>query len=308
MEELYIGIDGGGTRSTILAADAQGNILRESAGPGLNYLNDGLETCVCRFEEMISRVMPAGFSGSGTVCAGLSALDGPAPEDVSGAFRSVLPPSFHLKLCSDLSTALAGHTLGGPGLMAVCGTGSMLLVRNSAGEERAAGGWGWKIGDPGSGYALAQAGLYRALHRFEAEKRETPLLRAALSFFGCGKPRDILLPVYAPGFGVDALAAFGKQVVHLAEQGDPDAGEILRGQLAEFASLAASLLRDVPEAASAAGLYGALFQHSRAARNIFSEELRKRVPGCAVAMAARSPAQGAVYLAMAEARERKRKK
>ena len=300
MKHLYIGIDGGGSRSTVLAADPEGNGLTETRGPGLNYLNDGLDLCVRRFGEMVRRAVPDGFAGAGTVCAGLAALDGPADREIQAAFQSALPPSFRLILRSDLSAALAGHTLGGPGMAAVCGTGSMALVRDREGRERAAGGWGRKIGDPGGGTALAQEGLFRALYLYEAEGRRTPLLLAALRFFSRARPRDLLQPLYAPDFGTDDLAAFGAEVVRLAEQEDPEAGNILERQMICLASLAAALLRDAPEAASAVGLYGGLFQHSPLARRLFSEALLERIPESVTGLCARPPAAGAVCLAMME--------
>ena len=46
-----------------------------------------------------------------------------------------------------------GCTLGGPGLIAICGTGSMLLLRDREGRTRVSGGWGYLLEDAEIGRA-----------------------------------------------------------------------------------------------------------------------------------------------------------
>ena len=297
MSFLYIGIDGGGTHTSAVAVRPDGRVLSRAEGPGLNWLNEGLETCVRRFEELLNRLLPPEGDG-GAICAGLAALDGPAPGEILAAFQSAAPAGYSLRLESDLSVALAGHTLGRPGLMAVCGTGSMAMVRDREGRESCAGGWGWKVGDPGSGYMLAREGLFRAAYLAEAENRETPLLSAALAFFSAPDLRSLIAPVYAPDQGAAELAAFGAEVIRLAEREDPEAMEILARQMDQIAALAAALLRTVPEAAERVGLSGGLFGHSALARSLFSRALQSRCPDADVRPVARPPALGAVALAM----------
>ena len=297
MNHLFIGIDGGGSHSTAAAVCPDGSILGRAEGPGLNYLNDGLETCVRRFGELL-RQFPSLEIGNVVVCGGLAALDGPAPGSILEAFQSVLPPNCRLILESDLSVALAGHTLGRPGLMAVCGTGSMALARDCSGREICAGGWGWKIGDPGSGYSLAREGLFRAAFRAETEGRKTPLLTAALRFFDAPDLRSLIAPLYAPGRGPDALAAFGAEVARLAGEDDPDAFGILTAQMDQFAALCASLLNTIPAAIGHVGLSGGLFVHSPLACALFTEALLARCPGAKTGPVKQPPALGAVILGM----------
>ena len=135
MTDLYIGMDGGGTRTTAVLVRSDGRILRRAEGRGMNWLNDGLEACTERFRDLIRQLLPGDPGVTVKVCAGCAALDGPAPDGILDAFRAVLPPGTRLMLTSDLSAALAGLTRGRPGLMAVCGTGSMVLIRNRKGDR-----------------------------------------------------------------------------------------------------------------------------------------------------------------------------
>ena len=302
MSMLYIGMDGGGTHTTAVAAAPDGHVLSRASGPGLNWLNDGLDACVRRFGDLVSslleQVKEREDGSSLTVCAGLAALDGPADPEVLAAFQSVLPPGSRLILESDLSVALAGLTSGKPGLIAVCGTGSMVLCRNNAGRELSAGGWGWKVGDPGSGYMLAREGLFQGLFRLQTEGRETPLLQAALSYFSVPDAQAMIPALYATDRDTAALAAFGAEVLRLADQGATDAHGILSRQMEQLALLAASLLASTPEAAGCVGLFGGVFQHSELARSLFSEALAARCPGVYPHILQTPPAVGAVILAM----------
>ena len=110
--------------------------------------------------------------------------------------------------------------------------------------------------------------------------------------------RSLITPLYAPGRGPDTLAAFGAEVVRLAEREDSDAMEILNGQMIQFAGLAAALLQAVPEAAARTGLSGGLFTNSTLSCFLFTRALQASCPEVKISLADRPPALGAVVLAM----------
>ena len=53
---LFIGIDGGGTHSTAVAAWPDGRIAAIAKGGGLNFYNDGVETVRLRLESMVAEL------------------------------------------------------------------------------------------------------------------------------------------------------------------------------------------------------------------------------------------------------------
>ena len=136
------------------------------------------------------------------------------------------------------------------------------------------------------------------MFRLEAEHRDTPLLQAALAFFSVSESRNLIPVVYTSAAGADELAAFGAEVIRLAEGEDPDALAVLTRQMKQFASLAAGLLETAQEAKASVGLYGGVFQHSALARALFTEALSACCPGVRPHLPERSPALGAVILAM----------
>ena len=294
MNQIYVGIDGGGTHSTAVAVLNDGTILRREESGGLNYLTDGLPACTKRLRDLAARVTQGLPNAPLRLCAGLAALDAPAEPDILAAFQEALPqPLRDLDLQSDLYIALMGHTAGAPGLMAVCGTGSMLMALDAQGTQHVMGGWGYRLHDAGSGYSLTRAALIRAVETWEERQESTPLLRSALAFFGAAAPRALIAPLYDASCTPDRFAAFGAQVIGLAEDGDAAALCILRREMAQLSAQAARLLSRVPEA-KAVGLYGGVFEHSLLARSLFTGHLRAAHPLARVAPALFPPEIGAV--------------
>ncbi|MBQ6564015.1 MAG: hypothetical protein IJL88_08885 [Clostridia bacterium] len=297
MRELYIGLDGGGTRTSAAAVRRDGSPAGKTQGGGLNYLQDGLAVCLDRFESMTRELIGKTPPEQVLVTAGLAALDGPAEEEVLRAFRERLPEGCGLELQSDAHIALMGHTAGGPGMMVICGTGSMLMAMDAEGKEHVLGGWGWKMGDAGSGYTLARNALAQAAENFDLTGNQNAVLQEALTFFSAETPRGLIPKLYDPGMGTEKTAAFGAVVLRLAEAGDTDARSITEQEMERLAALAEALKREVPEAAVCA-MYGGVFGHSALARQLFAENLGRRCPDVQVTQPRHRPEIGAVVCGM----------
>ena len=222
---LYIGIDGGGTHSTAAAAWPNGRIAAVTEGQGLNYHNVGVEPVRKRLEEMVRKLEAQAGAPTEKICVGMSALDGPADEATLALFTAGALSPTALDLQSDAYAALMGFTQGEPGMIVICGTGSMLLVVDENGNQHVSGGWGYLLNDAGSGYTLAREALLRVIDAAEGTGPSTPLTALALDYFGVDSPRRIIDRVYAPDFTPDKLAGFAPCVISQAEQGEPVALE-----------------------------------------------------------------------------------
>lgn len=277
---LYIGIDGGGTHSTAVAVLPDGSVTALAYEDGLNFLNSGVETVRQRTESMVTQLcQKAGVPVSeAMICMGSSALDLPADETTTRRFAKEVLSSEQLDLQSDAYAALMGCTLGEPGVIVICGTGSMLVLVDSKGNQLPAGGWGYLLGDAGSSYTLAREGLIAVIDAIEGIGASTALTADALAFFDAkDRPRAIIDRVYAPDFGPEKLAAFARFVLTRANEGDPVAYDIVERSMKRLGRLAAQLLlRD--EKARRIGLYGGVFGHNPFARELFTETVLAQVP------------------------------
>ena len=246
-----------------------------------------------RMEEMVRELLQKTGAETAEVCVGSSALDLPADDATTALFTGGLFTPGMLDLQSDAYAALMGFTLGEPGVIVICGTGSMLVTLDRSGQQHVSGGWGYLLDDAGSSYTLAREALLRAIDFWEGQSDETPLAADALAFFGCSSPRGLIDRVYAEDFTPDKLAAFARCVLQRAREDDPAALEIVARNMRRIASLAAAMVRRTPEAFRV-GLYGGVFQHNELARRLFGEELVIRAPKAQVCPVAFPPELGAV--------------
>jgi glucosamine kinase len=163
--DFLIGIDGGGTRTRARLCDGGGRVLGEGvAGP--SALGQGAEQAWRHVREAVQRAAEvAGCSAFdwGRSAIGLG-LSGAGLPDAAQAFRDSAPPVLKLALETDVWAGLLGAHGGSPGGLLIGGTGSVLMALWPDGHRSRVGGWGWRLGDEGSGAWLGQQAL-RHLHR-----------------------------------------------------------------------------------------------------------------------------------------------
>jgi N-acetylglucosamine kinase-like BadF-type ATPase len=291
---LWIGVDGGGTRTTAIAAREDGTVVALARSGGLNYNNIGMDKARENLRGAVAELLAAcGAEAYETLCVGLSALDREADAAERAAFAGHVFDPARLDLQSDAYTALMGFTLGAPGMIVICGTGSMLLALDKRGEKIVRGGWGHLLGDPGSAYTLALEGLRAAIDASEGVGDGTGLLDSALRFFRLSTLRDLIPRVYAPDFPPEQLAQFAREVLTEAAAGDAVALGVLRRNMAHVARQAAGMLAIAPEAGRV-GVYGGVFTHNPFVRALLGELLAAIVPGASVSLPEYPPELGAL--------------
>ena len=299
MPDLFVGIDGGGTHSTALAAYPDGRIAGIAYGGGMNWHNIGTDAVKHNLSAIVSELCEKTGTCAPAVCAGMAALDAPADAKTTAFFAGGLPRAGMLDLQSDAYAALMSHTMGGAGTIVICGTGSMLLQADRNGGCRARGGWGYLLGDSGSGYWLARAGLIAAADCADGFGGDGGLLLDALTYFGKKEARELIDAVYAPETTPDRIAGFARQVLARFAAGEETAARIVREGMEGLALRTANLLSRAPEAADV-GLYGGIFAHSDGAKAIFTETLQKACPEAKVTFLTRPPEFGALAAAFAK--------
>ena len=150
-----IGIDGGGTKTLLRAADSGTLALLGEAKGGASNLTalpekevqGNLDGLLADFFAQ-SGLSPNDCCGAVLGSAGAGSPD--ARERLQGMLAALLPKS-RILVEDDALPVLYAGTETGVGMILISGTGSICLGRNEAGERFRAGGWGHLIGDEGSG-------------------------------------------------------------------------------------------------------------------------------------------------------------
>jgi glucosamine kinase len=233
-DATFAGVDGGGTRTTLLLSDAAGNELaRVSGAAGLvdpRHPEKSAEV-IAQLVRMASA--QAGLSAApAALCAGLAGVGNEA-ERVA-VEQALAGTANVVRVVSDGEIALHGAFGGGPGVLLIAGTGSVAYGRGPDGRMDRCGGWGMYVGDEGSGYALGRAALAAALRCVDGREAETRLLPTVLQALTLEGPREI--PPWAGRAAKGDIASLARHVLDLAAGGDAVALRLVEQQAAELAS------------------------------------------------------------------------
>jgi N-acetylglucosamine kinase-like BadF-type ATPase len=202
---------------------------------------------------------------------------------------------------NDGDLVIAGGTAEGWGVGLISGTGSIAVGRALDGRRSRAGGWGHLIGDEGSAYAVALAGLRKVARRFDG--RDPPCSGDALTRDLClalhiDGASGLIRAIHAIGFDRRAIASLAPAVVAAADDDPEVADQILRPAafaLAETVAAAARALKwnEGPLPLAMAG--GFLLRAEEVARSLL---IRLDVLGYEVrATRVPEPVRGALILA-----------
>src|SRR5579883_899723 len=180
-EELLLGIDGGGTRTIVLLATRRASdwkvLGRGEAGPS-NRQAVGTPAALAALDEATDRAFAASGRPRSAVhaaCLGLAGAGRPVDQEIVREWATRANLAAEVQVIEDAALLLAAGTPAGWGVAVVAGTGSMAYARDAAGRTARSGGWGPLLGDEGSGYAIALAGLRAAAGSADGRAVAPPL-------------------------------------------------------------------------------------------------------------------------------------
>lgn len=232
---IWIGLDAGGSKTELLAASTQDeeilNLFDTSANPSRVGFDGAVDVLTRMIEQARARLpnrrvaaVCAGIAGAGRASEQLRIHDGVCknlPELDPGAVVVV----------HDADIALEAAFENDGGIMVIAGTGSVALARTNTGESKRVGGWGYLIGDEGSGYALGLFGIRAYAHAVDGGP-ETVLRRRIADAFNIQTVSDLFHRVYEEKMPLQTIAPL---VARAAEEGDAVALEIVERQSRELA-------------------------------------------------------------------------
>lgn len=277
MEQRYfVGVDGGGTKTALVALTSDGReVARAVCGP-LNYNFIGIDEALGNLQSGIASLgLPTGSIAA--VGIGDPSIDdtsdSPMAKDFSKRAADALGVSVHIR--SDAFMTLFALTGGKKaGVLIISGTGSMAIGENGDHKIAVAGGWGRLTGDEGSAYYIGREGICAALRAADGIAPKTALTDAALAHFGVGSPRDLISAFY--GESDPDVAGFARHVAACAEDGDEVAGAILLDAAAHLCRLASVLVDRCH--ADVLGVWGSVLCKNATVRHAFEEGVRQKFP------------------------------
>jgi glucosamine kinase len=219
--ELFVGIDGGATKTIARVENAQGQLLGVGkAGPANIRLDPvgawrsiraAIAQALAEF-EIPSEV--AGYRWYGG--AGLAGTQVPAACD---RFLALGHRFTRLHLHSDGYISCLGAHQGQDGAVIAIGTGVVAYQIEGERVTRVSG-WGFPQGDEGSGAWLGLAAIQQTLQWWDGRRAVTPLIRGVMARFDQDGDRLIL---WANAAGSQQFAELAPVVMTAAAAGDESA-------------------------------------------------------------------------------------
>ena len=294
-----IGIDAGGTRTTCLLADAStGAVLAEARGPGANLQSHGAEAVRAVLDGLISRVL-AGAPDPAVICLGMAGVD--RPVDVT-AVRDLMAhrlPGARCVVVSDALIALEAGLPGEAGVVIIAGTGSIAYGRNRDARAARAGGWGYVLGDEGSGYWLGRHALRAVVRASDGRGPETALTTRVLEHYGATRAQDLIRQI-AGSANPSAIAELARVVAIAAEAGDPVAHLLVKSAAQELAGAAVAVVQRLALPEPTVLLAGGTLLGVDLLQRAVVADLARRWPSATPVRLAVEPALGAVRFACDE--------
>jgi glucosamine kinase len=240
MPRVLIGADVGGTK-TAVAVSEDGKIVGRAEGPGA-ALRPGraLASASTIIEVVRSALSAAGrLTGDVLLVGAAGAGRPPEREELRTAIRNENLAS-QVAVTTDIEIALAAAFADGPGIVVSAGTGSVAVGRDLTGKQHRIGGYGWQMGDEGSGYAIGRASLGAVSRAIDGRSPNTALSDRLLT---ATRSADFdSLVRWAAGASPAEVAALAPHVLAVAAGGDPLAQGIADYAARELSQLAICLL------------------------------------------------------------------
>ncbi|MDJ0314539.1 BadF/BadG/BcrA/BcrD ATPase family protein [Arthrobacter sp. H35-D1] len=228
----FVGLDIGGSKTRgIVWTD--GAVSSDHSVGSTNVQNVSVETARENMADLFAHLDVAEATH---LLAGAGGVD---TDDDAAALRSLIAPFVpvaHVSVVHDtrLLLAASGAT---EGVAVIAGTGSAAWGINAAGEQARAGGWGYLLGDEGSGYWLGREAVRHSLRRMDSGEPADELTAPLLEYCGLSEA-DELIRHFHQGTTRRYWAAASPVIFTAAERGHVEARAMVAQAAADLAAMA----------------------------------------------------------------------
>jgi N-acetylglucosamine kinase-like BadF-type ATPase len=236
---LFLGVDGGGTKTHFVLIDGDGNLLASHAGPGSYHLEIGMDGLRAVLADGLAALFRQARLESGAVTHAFFGLPAHGEDSAAQVLLDAMPEPLlghrRYRCGNDMVCAFAGALGGGDGIAIVAGTGSIGYGERN-GRSARAGGWGEIFSDEGSAYWIAVQGLNVFTHMSDGRLPRGSLHTVFRDALALGDDLDLcakVLKAHTRG----SVAALSQLVARAAQEGDTAAIGIFDAAARELAAI-----------------------------------------------------------------------
>lgn len=298
--KFVLAVDGGQSSTLALLADLDGTILSSGRGGPSNHYNEPggpkrLESALRNSTE--EALKSAGQSAEAVIhiCLGMT---GSHPQAL--VIAQSLFPAANIQLNHDTVTALAGASVAQPGVVVIAGTGAVAYGRLDSGEEARSSGWGYIIGDEGSGYWIGVEAIRAACKASDGRGEPTTLVRRIPEHLQVHDLAALHRKLYAQEISRSAVAALAAITSDAAHAGDKVAIRLLQRAGQELAQAALAVIARLGRLEVGLPIYqsGGVFRAGPLLLDAFEAAVVLDSPNSSAKAATFSPVVGSLLLAL----------
>lgn len=302
---MYVlGLDCGGTSTQALLAAVTGEILGRGTGGPANYTSHGVKTVVESSKQAIQEALSQAqldldtVQSSGAVlAAGVSGASRQQDQNhITQAFQS---EGFqNIVITHDGVIALYGALSGQDGVVVISGTGSIAFGKHGH-ETARVGGWGYLLGDEGSGFKISLRVLQHIMWGYDGRGPREPVLEeAALEYFQISSAEQFVPVLYRLPLDRAYIGGFTKVITTLAAAGNQTCIRILHHAGTELGRLGKAAIErlHLMDQPGRVGACGGVFAAGSLIIQPMQDIISTAAPGQIVVLPDSEPVVGAVLI------------
>jgi N-acetylglucosamine kinase-like BadF-type ATPase len=229
---MFLGVDGGGTKTSYAVIDADALVRARHVGPSVSHLAHGFRRATDLLAQGVGAILRQASLTPADLTYAFLGLPSYGEDSATTAQLDLMPArlldSARYRCGNDMLCSWAGSLACADGISVIAGTGS-IAYGEYAGRTARAGGWGEIIGDEGSAYWIAREGMNLFSRMSDGRVARGPLYDLVRTRVGIAVDLDLCAHVYGEGVSArSTFAAFAPLVHEAAQAGDSQATEIFR--------------------------------------------------------------------------------
>lgn len=223
-EAWFAGLDAGGTQTKGWLYRQGSGLVARGEGPPGNVMSLGVPRVVDAVVTCLqSAANKAGLSGIPPLKVVAACVAGARRFQEQQALAKELGTVLEgtsVRVYPDPAAGLISGTLGAPGVVVIAGTGSAAWALDAEGGWHRVGGWGYLLGDEGSGFWMGMAALQAVVRAADGLGPSTVMGPAIMQAWKIVDLDDVLPIVYASPVPRQRIAALAPLVLTHAKEGD----------------------------------------------------------------------------------------
>ncbi len=273
----YLSFDGGGTKLLGILFDGQYRILACARASGVNPTLHGAQEIRQNIRQCVGQLLERSGCDIPAIQTAYASQDSCYQEIIEE-----FVPCKGVHICGEgvLGVLTCGLTSG---ICALSGTGSDVFYIRDGSQVDVLGGWGYALGDPGSGHDIGRKALELVVRQMEGVRSPSILDEVIIGNCGLDTKAKLMPFIYNQPSPIHYVASFCRSANLAAERGDAEAREILRAAGVTLARQAILLMkkhqltREIPFCTT-----GSVLRHCALVRSAFEETLREQNPSAEI--------------------------